>query len=210
MANLHIIRDLLIDKGMTLRNLAEQLGVTEQGLQKAIRTNSTKIETLEKIASILNVSISAFFETKGFVEDNENTIMLPYIPIKARATFADSYSDTDEFPEQISMYKHKGVDYNKVQVIEIDGDSMEPTLQSGAKVLLKKVDKGDWIYINSGVYVVVYDNRVSVKRIKENDLLLKGVLKLHSDNSEGGHFIVKGESIQGIYKVERVVDSIVR
>ena len=65
MANLQIIRTLSKNRGMTLKKLSELLGISENGLQRIIKTNSTKIETLEKIAKILNVSITVFFPDPG-------------------------------------------------------------------------------------------------------------------------------------------------
>ena len=62
MANLQRIKDILKEKGLTIRYLANELGISEQGLQKLIRENSTKIETLESISKILKVSIITFFE----------------------------------------------------------------------------------------------------------------------------------------------------
>lgn len=62
MANLLRIRDIAKTRGITIRELAHSIGITEQGLQKLIRENSTKVETLETIARILEVSISVFFD----------------------------------------------------------------------------------------------------------------------------------------------------
>lgn len=62
MANLQRIKEILKEKGLTIRYLANELGISEQGLQKLIRENSTKIETLESISKILKVSIVVFFD----------------------------------------------------------------------------------------------------------------------------------------------------
>lgn len=64
MANLLIIKDLLKQKNITIKDFAMDLGMSEQGLQKLIRENSTKIETLETIAEKLKVSISIFFDSE--------------------------------------------------------------------------------------------------------------------------------------------------
>lgn len=62
MANLLIIKELLKQKKITIRDFASGIGMTEQALQLLIRKNSTKIETLELIAQKLNVSVSIFFD----------------------------------------------------------------------------------------------------------------------------------------------------
>lgn len=62
MANLLKIKELLKEKKITIKSFSADIGMTEQGLQKLIRDNSTKIETLELIAKKLNVSVVVFFD----------------------------------------------------------------------------------------------------------------------------------------------------
>lgn len=76
MANLLIIKDLLKEKKISIRDFANELGMTEQALQLLIRKNSTKIETLELIAQKLNISVSMFFEKE--IESKNNTPQIPY------------------------------------------------------------------------------------------------------------------------------------
>lgn len=61
MANLQKIKTLAREKNISLDTLANNLGITAQALSKAIRLNSTKIETLERIAEQLGVSPCEFF-----------------------------------------------------------------------------------------------------------------------------------------------------
>lgn len=69
MANLLKIKELLKEKKITIKSFSADIGMTEQGLQKLIRDNSTKIETLELIAMKLNVSIMVFFDENA-IPDN--------------------------------------------------------------------------------------------------------------------------------------------
>ena len=62
MANLQKIKTLSKERKITLRSLANQVGISEQGLQKIIRDNTTSISTVERIASILGVSPAVFFD----------------------------------------------------------------------------------------------------------------------------------------------------
>ena len=71
MANLSIIRELCKRKKIPLKELAELLDISEHGLQRILRSNSTKIDTLERIAEILKVPINIFFqEDKNFPDSN--------------------------------------------------------------------------------------------------------------------------------------------
>lgn len=74
MANLQKIKVLAKEKGVTINDLAEQLGITPQAIHLMVRENSTKTDTLERIANILNVPISAFFDEGNIeIKDNERS-----------------------------------------------------------------------------------------------------------------------------------------
>lgn len=62
MATLQKIKLLALQKDIPLSKLAEQCSITHQALNKIIRTNTTSIETLEKIATVLGVSVGYFFD----------------------------------------------------------------------------------------------------------------------------------------------------
>jgi transcriptional regulator with XRE-family HTH domain len=69
MANLSIIRDISKSKNIPFNELSTRVGITPHGLQRIIKSNSTKVETLEKIADALQVDITVFFGTnKSFLE----------------------------------------------------------------------------------------------------------------------------------------------
>jgi transcriptional regulator with XRE-family HTH domain len=62
MANLLLIRDLCKKKGVTIRELANRVGIGESALQALIKNGSTNTSTLEKISNELEVSPGIFFE----------------------------------------------------------------------------------------------------------------------------------------------------
>lgn len=61
MANLHYIKLISKQLKMPLKEIALRSGISEQAMQKILRTNSTSIETLENIAKTLGVSPEVFF-----------------------------------------------------------------------------------------------------------------------------------------------------
>lgn len=61
MANLQLIKALAMEKNISMDALAKELGITPQALSKLMRLNSTKIDTLERIAEKLKVSPCVFF-----------------------------------------------------------------------------------------------------------------------------------------------------
>lgn len=62
MPKLHRIKDLSKSHKKPLKTIAALIGVTEQGLHKMIREQTMSVETLEKIARILGVSVCCFFD----------------------------------------------------------------------------------------------------------------------------------------------------
>jgi transcriptional regulator with XRE-family HTH domain len=62
MAKLKIIKELCAERGISIADLAEEIGIGVAATHKIIRENSTRIETLEKIAAALQVKMDVFFD----------------------------------------------------------------------------------------------------------------------------------------------------
>lgn len=199
------IRELRLKKELTQDQLALELGVSRKTIvnyESGKEIPASKQELLAKILfeSPEKASGNARIRFEEFEE-------LEYIPIKARAGFAELQQVAPVLYETYRVIRTEiGESFTKQVIIEIDGDSMEPNYYSGTKVRCKEVDPGDWIYINSGVYVVVYSNLFVVKRVKNSPA--NGILTLHSDNTEtGGTADVPLDDIRKIWKVMRIVDA---
>lgn len=50
------------EKNISLKEICGRVGISEQGLQKMINTNSIKVKILEKISEVLDISICSFFD----------------------------------------------------------------------------------------------------------------------------------------------------
>jgi len=101
MANLSIIRPLCKSKGMTLKTLSKELNISEPGLQRMLRTNTTKIETLEKIADVLGVNIIEFFYPQGLIPNNDDIIFTSFVKDSVSAILCKRYK---KFSEKLSYY----------------------------------------------------------------------------------------------------------
>ncbi len=62
MVNLLKIKELAKEKNISLKQLADMVELSEQGLHRLLRQNSTTIDTLERISAILEVSPVVFFD----------------------------------------------------------------------------------------------------------------------------------------------------
>lgn len=77
MANLLLIRKFAKERNITIRELANRVGIGEAALQALIKNGSTSTTTLEKIAKELEVSAGIFFDkytvSTGDVSNNTNS-----------------------------------------------------------------------------------------------------------------------------------------
>ena len=62
MADFEKIRYLCKRKGITLKSLAENINMTQAGVQNIFKTNNTSIETLEQLCKYFEVPPSYFLE----------------------------------------------------------------------------------------------------------------------------------------------------
>lgn len=134
---------------------------------------------------------------------------IPYLPIKFQASFIETYNVSLKYEDLRKYSVLKATLKNKKQpvVIEIQGNSMSPQLQSGNKVLASKIQKIDWAYASGGVYAVMYRDFFVVKRIKDNDILSKGQLTLYSDNVKSGNITISVDEIIGVWKISNIIDA---
>ena len=74
-ANLKRIKQIAEDKGMTLKGIASKVGITQAALSLLIKENSTRVDTLIKIADVLDVPVTNFFETDYGIENSNNGVV---------------------------------------------------------------------------------------------------------------------------------------
>lgn len=180
---------------------AKELGVTRSTIvnyESGSVIPDTKQEFISKV-------LKEKFQGNATLLENR-TVPLTYISIKARASFVDMGQQLEEPMPLYHVTYHGEEDISDQLVIEVDGDSMEPTIATGTKVRCKKINKGDWQYLNSGVYVVIYGNYFVIKRVKNSPV--NGIVELHSDNTvTGGTLTIPLSEIRKILKVIRIVDA---
>lgn len=94
---------------------------------------------------------------------------------------------------------------NGTLVFEIDGASMEPQLRAGMLVAVTPLAFEDIKYAVSGEYVVAFSNQLTVKRIKDNDLLTKRHLVLNFNNPRAGILTVAGEDSRRLRRAADII-----
>jgi len=66
------IKSIAEEKKISIRELCKNAGLTEQGYYNNIKTNSMKVETLEKIAEALRVPVHLFFSDEYIITKKDN------------------------------------------------------------------------------------------------------------------------------------------
>nr|WP_302831810.1 helix-turn-helix transcriptional regulator [uncultured Bacteroides sp.] len=69
------IKELCQERGITQKELAEKMGITDISLNKTLRGEYPQLQTLEKIATVLNVPIAELFDNPRC--SDEHTIVCP-------------------------------------------------------------------------------------------------------------------------------------
>ncbi|MDO7846451.1 LexA family transcriptional regulator [Hymenobacter sp. M29] len=187
----------------TLHCLAKLYKTTPEYIEHGIGGVNAGDATTKQKDTISNARIRPARPT------DDEPLYLPRVPVRARASFAESFASDAGFEDyELSLIQNPTPEMRKNGSIEmeIDGDSMEPTLLSGWFVACTLVDKSNFKYMTSGVYAIVFGNHFVVKRIKDNDLSRNGTLTLHSDNERAGSLTINEEDIVSIWKVQRVTE----
>lgn len=216
-----------------LKQVFDALGITIYQIAKDLDENSSKFYNIlsgrakpsyDTIIGILShyPQIRADFLLRGegpilnegsysnaYISQETDYVEVPYVPVKFHASFVESYTDSYRFEDLETFPVSKDLTKNlrNPVILEVSGNSMSPQLVHGARVLAVPIDTGDWIYQSGGVFAVIYRDFFVVKRIRENDLLTKHYLTLHSDNPMGGSVTVPSNEIRGIWRVANIVSA---
>lgn len=75
MAQLQHIKSIAQARQITIEQLAEKVGVKSQAIHLMVRTGSTRVETLERIAEVLKVPCKVFFDEKFKIEDFQRLVI---------------------------------------------------------------------------------------------------------------------------------------
>ena len=64
-----IVQKKIKEKGLSMNEFTELIGISRTAIYKLFSENSTSIETLEKISEVLGMSTSEFFESSKIIEE---------------------------------------------------------------------------------------------------------------------------------------------
>lgn len=183
-----IIKKRRKELGLTLKQVAEKLGVSESLISR-YESNDVKNMGIDKIIPLAKVldTTPAFlmgWETKKEKENiNIDTVNTDYIMIPLYESISAGYgASNSEFIEMIPVFglKKNGTTYFAVKV---EGDSMEPKIPNGSTIIIKKdiqIENGE-----IGAFNLNDENFVKQKKVVKDRLILHSFNLAYDDKLVG-------------------------
>jgi phage repressor protein C with HTH and peptisase S24 domain len=135
------------------------------------------------------------------VTDDSNNERIVHIPYRAQAGYGGQLANPEYFDElptyTLPFDNLKGGTFRS---FEIAGDSMEPTLYQGDKLVCAFIEPESWRsrVKDFHVYIVITNYDIVVKRI-ENRTHIDGTFILHSDNDYYPPRVLNGDEVKEIW-----------
>jgi len=175
------------------------------------------IELIKNSAEIYKINPQYIFTGNGSMFSDEEIVQHPspvqqykslekivYVPTAAHAGYTEQFHDPIFLEDLVSFslpdYKFQHGTY---RCFDIMGDSMEPSLYAGDKVVCSYIDSNNFYSSvrNNLVYVIVMDGSLVVKRVL-NKVRENRTMIMLSDNSYYQPYEVAIEDIREIWHVE--------
>ena len=208
-----ILKEIRIKNGDSLRKLSEKTDIVftyidrlEKGtvpinknlLEKFIKAYPLYKKQFEKayLDEIMPESLKG--STFNMEEQKVNTVILP---VYGKASAGNGYINLDQ--EIYYFPIKKGNFSDRSFLVEINGNSMEPTLEDGDYAL---VDPDNIDYVKNKIYVVTYNDESFIKRMVMD--AKSKIVMLKSDNPEYEDILIT-KDMQVYLKIEgRVIQVI--
>ena len=136
-------------------------------------------DLLEKISQNENISLDWLVFGNKEIKVNDNNYNIDLLNVRAGAG-EGIYNYVIETVDTISLDKsffRTPINTNKIKGIQVDGDSMEPTLRDGDYVLIDE----NTIFGVNGIYAIQLGGQILIKRLQ---FKMDGTILIISDNSK--------------------------
>lgn len=165
----------------SLRAFAEKTGLSKTVLHGYMNNKSyPSLDRLAAIAEASNTPIEWFINGEL---PNERMITIYQYDFKASAGIGSlivSENPVAEFKISLDWLNRQGIRDTKLCVVEVQGDSMEPTLEEGDLMLVALSD--DKSSFKDGINVIRINGEMYVKRLQKD--FVSEAIEVKSDNKE--------------------------
>ncbi|AIZ78742.1 helix-turn-helix transcriptional regulator [Actinobacillus equuli] len=177
------LSNLLAQKKLSMNAFAKMIGVSQRAIAKIVSGETRSPKNIIEIANALGVSAEWLKTGKGeapdfanlagnptaYSEPEESRIRLDVLDVFASAgngTFVGDLAELThaiEFDPTYFMQIFQRTNSQGLAIINVTGDSMEPTINSGDLLF---VDTNKPVYQGDGIYVFSYGEMLYVKRLQ--------------------------------------------
>ncbi len=191
--------------GERLKFLREELNLPQGKFAKSIGTYQTKIADIEsgkvkslsadlalEISKLYKINLEWLILAKGEMYSNNTGDDFIKISIlgEVECTVSSNCYTNNENPESYikipeKLLKQISANIETSHIINVKGDSMEPSILAGDKVL---ADSSKKQVLNNKIYIIRIEDILTIKRLQK---LPKGAIKVISDNKEYDSYTLK-------------------
>lgn len=183
-----VVKNRMRNTGETQESLAEKLNVTQGSIAHWLsgrrKPDTDIIASIMKAVGIKEITINddgSASEKSIQYDRNANNFYIEVLDVKASA--GDGYINSDvqevikliEYDNEQAKLLFNGISSNNLKVININGDSMQGTFESGDAVY---VDVSRRSFEGDGIYVFTFGRNLYVKRLQ----IIKNIIRVKSDN----------------------------
>ncbi|HLF65354.1 MAG TPA: LexA family transcriptional regulator [Saprospiraceae bacterium] len=186
------------NKVPSARQLALSLEYKPQGLSEILNgKRNAPVELLKRAAEMYKLNVRYLFFGEGEMFENDQSVntrvivtdifqkeRIVHVPVAAHAGYRDNLTET-VFVQNLLTYSlpENILRYGSYRSFDIAGESMEPTLLPGDKVIGAYVEPQYWEQgiKDNMIHVLVTHREIVVKRVI-NFIRAEKMLELHSDN----------------------------
>lgn len=200
------LHSVMSEQGLGMRAVSKGTSISYEMIRRyaqgvAIPRNSN----LEKISKFLNVDKSWLLFGSGgsdvketITNKKENSFYIEVLDITASAGVGYLNSDVMEviklveYDSEQAKTLFKGVNANNLKVINVSGDSMQGTFESGDTIY---VDVSKRSFEGDGIYVFTFGRNLYVKRLQ----VIKNVIRVKSDNKLYDPWEIHEDELEQLY-----------
>lgn len=160
------VRSAIESSGHTQDAIAQDFGVSVQAVSGWVRTGKIDKRKLPRLAQLTGKPLAYFIPDApaGAPESGDWAEVIGYAQAAALGdgSIPEDYAETHALKFKASSLRRKNLRADKLAVYYGDGDSMEPTIESGDAILF---DTSDTRLQDGKIFMVRYEGHITAKRM---------------------------------------------
>ncbi len=187
------LKEIRLNKSLTLLEFSKILNIPDRTLGSYEREErKVSAELLEVLITQLKLSPDWLFTGEGEMyssKTGDDFIKIPILGEVECTISPNCYLDNKKPESHISipeaLLNQTNANIKTSHILKVKGDSMEPNILDGDKVL---ADSSKKQILNNKIYIIRIEDILTIKRLQK---LPKGVIKVTSDNKEYDSYTLK-------------------